>query len=253
MKKILVCLLACLLFLSACSNTAATTSISVGENQILMIGQISELNGNDVTLALAQETGLGANNANETASGESSGDNSGRQQGGKGRTMPSGGAGGDGQAMPSGGMGGGQAMPSGGAGGDGQAMPSGGMGGDGQAMPSGGMGGDGQARPSGGMGGDGQARPSGDFNGQMPNVGSQDGQAANSAQNGTGQSSSGSQIIYTLTGETASVRIPVGTAVTTQAGTVTTFSRLAVGDVVKILMETAGDGSQTAVAVWIVG
>jgi len=218
MKKILVCLLGCLLLLSACSNTAATTSISVGENQTLMIGQISELNGNDVTLALAQETSLGANNANETASGESSGDNSGRQPGGKGRTMPSGD-----------------------------------MGGGGQAMPSGGMGGDGQAMPSGGMGGDGQARPSGDFNGQMPNGGSQDGQATNSAQNGTGQNSSGSQIIYTLTGESASVRIPVGTTVTTQAGTVTTFSRLAVGDVVKILMETAGDGSQTAVAVWIVG
>lgn len=59
-------------------------------------------------------------------------------------------------------------------------------------------------------------------------------------------------IIYRLTGETVTAQIPVGTQVTTKLGTVTTFSRLAAGDFVALVMDTV-DGEKTISAVYIVG
>ena len=70
------------------------------------------------------------------------------------------------------------------------------------------------------------------------------------SQNG-GQNSN--QTMYTLTGESVTTMIPVGTVVTTQLGTETTFSRLAVGDMLRIKVTTNDAGEQVILAIWIVG
>lgn len=56
---------------------------------------------------------------------------------------------------------------------------------------------------------------------------------------------------YEQTGESVMVQIPVGTQVTTKLGTVTTFSRLAAGDTIKMLMQEE-NGEQVVVEIWIV-
>lgn len=58
--------------------------------------------------------------------------------------------------------------------------------------------------------------------------------------------------MYTLTGEEETTLIPVGTTVTTQLGTTTTFSRLAAGDMVKLLVEKDKDGEDVIVGIWII-
>ena len=58
---------------------------------------------------------------------------------------------------------------------------------------------------------------------------------------------------YTLTGERKDMRIPVGTTVTTSLGTTTTFSRLAAGDMVKLVVQKEEDMNQVIVGIWIVG
>ncbi len=58
---------------------------------------------------------------------------------------------------------------------------------------------------------------------------------------------------YTLTGEEKTTLIPVGTTVTTQLGTTTTFARLAAGDMVKILMEKDENGKDVIVGIWMIG
>lgn len=54
-----------------------------------------------------------------------------------------------------------------------------------------------------------------------------------------------------VSGETVTVQIPVGTQVTTRLGTVTTFSRLAAGDNIKMLVQEE-DGEQVILKIWIV-
>lgn len=58
---------------------------------------------------------------------------------------------------------------------------------------------------------------------------------------------------YTLTGEKKDMRIPVGTTVTTSLGTATTFSRLAAGDMVKLVVQKEEDSKEVIVGIWIVG
>lgn len=58
---------------------------------------------------------------------------------------------------------------------------------------------------------------------------------------------------YALTGETKNMRIPVGTTVTTSLGTTTTFSRLAAGDMVKLVVQKENDKDEIIVGIWIVG
>ena len=53
------------------------------------------------------------------------------------------------------------------------------------------------------------------------------------------------------TKETVTVQIPVGTPVTTRLGTETTFSRLAAGDNIKMLVQEE-DGEQVILEIWIV-
>lgn len=61
-----------------------------------------------------------------------------------------------------------------------------------------------------------------------------------------------SKKIYTLTDETGSTMIPVGTDVITSLGKTTTFSRLSNGDIIKMIMEKDSSGEKVVVGVWIV-
>ena len=61
-----------------------------------------------------------------------------------------------------------------------------------------------------------------------------------------------SKKIYTLTDETGSTTIPVGTDVITSLGKTTTFSRLSNGDIIKMIMEKDSSGEKVGVGVWIV-
>lgn len=45
--------------------------------------------------------------------------------------------------------------------------------------------------------------------------------------------------------------IPVGTRVHTQADTVTTFQRLATGDMIKMIIETTEDGEEVITEIWM--
>lgn len=57
---------------------------------------------------------------------------------------------------------------------------------------------------------------------------------------------------YTDTGKTIEYRIPVGTDVETRLGSITTFSRLASGDRIAILFDTA-EQEEWIRKIWIVG
>ena len=58
--------------------------------------------------------------------------------------------------------------------------------------------------------------------------------------------------VYTLTDETGSTTIPVGTDVITSLGKTTTFSRLSNGDIIKMILEKDSSGEKIVVGVWIV-
>ena len=61
-----------------------------------------------------------------------------------------------------------------------------------------------------------------------------------------------SKKIYTLTDQTGSTTIPVGTDVITLLGKTTTFSRLSNGDIIKMIMEKDSSVEKVVVGVWIV-
>ncbi len=54
-----------------------------------------------------------------------------------------------------------------------------------------------------------------------------------------------------MTGETVTTMIPVGVTVHTTSDTMTTFSRLASGDLLKILVETDSDGNEIIEEIWM--
>ena len=70
--------------------------------------------------------------------------------------------------------------------------------------------------------------------------------------NSSKSSDKSSKKIYTLTDETGSTTIPVGTDVITSLGKTTTFSRLSNGDIIKMIMEKDSSGEKVVVGVWIV-
>ena len=54
-----------------------------------------------------------------------------------------------------------------------------------------------------------------------------------------------------MTGKTVTTMIPVGVTVHTTSDTTTTFSRLASGDLLKILVETDSDGNEIIEEIWM--
>lgn len=57
---------------------------------------------------------------------------------------------------------------------------------------------------------------------------------------------------YSETDVTGQMQIPVGTEVETKLGTVTTFSRLSNGDIIKMLLQKDDTGSNELIKIWIV-
>lgn len=55
-----------------------------------------------------------------------------------------------------------------------------------------------------------------------------------------------------MTGTSATVQIPVGVTVHTTSDTDTTFSRIASGDILKIMFETDDEGNEIVVEIWMV-
>ena len=169
------------MLLTACSgktadaDSTAKSEISLEEGQSLIIGQVTAINGNEVVLALAEETDMQENSRGE---------------------MPSFAEG----EMPSFARG---------------EMPSFAEG----EAPGGNV----QNGSGGGQG----------FRGGIQEADGQD------------------RSLYQLTGEEKTLLIPVGTAVTTPLGTQTTFTSIAVDDMLKLVVEEDGDGVETVTAVWI--
>ncbi len=58
--------------------------------------------------------------------------------------------------------------------------------------------------------------------------------------------------IYTETDTTGQIQIPVGTEVETKLGTITTFSRLSNGDIIKMLLQKNDAGNKALMKIWIV-
>lgn len=169
------------MLLTACSgktadaDSTAKSEINLEEGQSLIIGQVTAINGNEVVLALAEETDMQENSRGE---------------------MP-GFAGGEVPSFAEG------------------EMPSFAEG----EAPGGNV----QNGSGGGQG----------FRGGIQEADGQD------------------RSLYQLTGEEKTLLIPVGTAVTTPLGTQTTFTSIAVDDMLKLVVEEDGDGVETVTAVWI--
>lgn len=60
-----------------------------------------------------------------------------------------------------------------------------------------------------------------------------------------------SVMTYTETGVTGHMQIPVGTEVETKLGTVTTFSRLSNGDIIRMFLQEDDTGNKVLMKIWI--
>lgn len=58
--------------------------------------------------------------------------------------------------------------------------------------------------------------------------------------------------VSNIEGTAVNVQIPVGVTVHTAADTETTFSRIAAGDVLKLLLETDEDGNEVITEIWMI-
>lgn len=247
-KNITLLIILLALLLAGCSKTytdsVAATEISLEENQEIIYGQIETITGNDMTLALAlaaepeseSESKTKSEPDSESNSKPDSESNSTPQSNPKAeaetissptntpmtqtstRNMTASQSSGNNAQMPQGtGDGGGQ-------------------------MPPDAINGEQSSNSAG--------HPD---NAQGSDMGSQAPGATGLESQKSGKSQMTSRITYTLTGEKKELRIPVGTTVTTSLGTTTTFSRLASGDMLKLVLETSNDGTETITSIWIVG
>lgn len=220
------------------AQTAANTTVEIKKSagQEVVLAQITSIKGNEITYAVAEEVITEETQDSEEAKKESkknSKEESAQSQRPQGE-MPQG-------ERPSFGEG---EMPSF----DGSNMPSF----DGSSMP------DMSQMPSGGgmpSFGGGEGMPS--FDGSsMPDMS----QMPSRGQQGSSSPSGRSEVnqftyenkTYRISGESITAYIPVGTDVTTKLGTVTTFSRLAAGDYVALVIEKDGNEKVIA-AVYIIG
>ncbi|MBO5346927.1 MAG: hypothetical protein J6A45_02145 [Lachnospiraceae bacterium] len=197
----------------ATQSIATTVKIEKSVGQNVVYAKITEINGNEITYAVAEaieEASTGTENTAVFDDAVSS----------EGMTAP-------GEQKPSGisedrGQGG---MPFG----DGE-MP------DMSQMPGGGRG-------QGGM-------PFGD--GEMPDRTQTGGRGNAAGAVGSMDQFTYDGTTYRVGEESVTAYIPVGTNVTTKLGTVTTFSRLAANDYVALIMDKDGD-TEVIAAVYIVG
>ncbi len=192
-----------------------TEEIKLEKGQSLVYGQITAINGNEITyyvMNAEEETVKEDSQSSNSEDAEETTEQPEKAEG-EGKERP---------AMPEGGFPGGE-MPEG-FDGERPEMPEGGFPGGGE-MPEGFTPGE---MPEGFEPGE---MPEG-FDGERPQMPERDD-------------------VVKQEEETVTVQIPVGTPVTTRLGTETTFSRLAVGDNIKMLVQEE-DGVQVILEVWIV-
>lgn len=210
----------------AAQAEAAADVLALEDGEELLYGEITQVIGNDITVAVVvEDASASSEDVNAKASDEgssASGDSDANISGENGASD-----------APSGNMPAGDEMPAedaaDAAGDTAGGMPAGGSG-DGPSMPSG----DGDAAggmPSGVAGGSGDM-PS------MPGGGSGSAGGPTGAPSGMGGMS---RTTYTETGETREYQIPVGTDVTTMLGATTTFAKLKTGNVIGIVTEAGTD------------
>lgn len=229
MKKSISLILLLCMVLSGCgksSTDASSEEVVLADNQSLKYGQVTTINGNEITIALANEVSSsdiqsqrgnrGQSTADPSATGEA-----GKEQGGSGGNPPSG----DGST--------GQAPGSDQA--DGQTPPDMNGGSSQGAMP-----------------GTDSSTDSKSSAADSASSSSKNKQNKPDKSNSSSDESTQSKVMYQLTGEEETLTIPVGTTVTTSLGTKTTFSRIAVDDTLKLLMEKNDAGEDVIVGVWIV-
>ena len=101
-------------------------------------------------------------------------------------------------------------------------------------------------------GGNSQSGEAADMNGESSQFEDRRNSSSDKKSDSSKSSDKSSKKIYTLTDETGSTTIPVGTDVITSLGKTTTFSRLSNGDIIKMIMEKDSSGEKVVVGVWIV-
>ncbi|MDO5522123.1 MAG: hypothetical protein Q4G58_16630 [bacterium] len=261
MKKGIAVLIMSCLVLAGCggsSNESTSDELVLESNQQIKYGQVKNINGNELTVAWANQVsssdmssmkgGKRQNSTTDTATSDnanaatgSSDDKSGNAQGNTG---------GNSQGSTQEGATQGGAASSGNM--DGGTPPNGDS--QGGNAPNGDMGGGTPPDMNGGVSGDTSSNTSGDKGTTQSAGGSSSSSDKSNTNKGNSTNSSKQQnrTMYQLTGEEDTITIPVGTKVTTSLGATTTFSRIAASDTLKLLMQTNDAGEQVVVGVWIV-
>lgn len=221
-----------ILLVSGCSNQEEKTGnaaldgeLEIGENQTLYIGQVTQIKGNEITLALAEEIDM------SNMKGERPGNNS---QGSEQNTVSQ-------SAIAS------KEIQENSQSHNSNEEIQGNV--DNNRGMSGGPGGDGSGQMPG--------RPDGEQNRvSTDNTNSNSTNQRTESEDGNTKENSNkkqSMTAYQLTGDEKIMLIPVGTPVTTLLGTTATFSRISSESMVKIVTEKDADGNEVIVSVWIVG
>lgn len=252
MKKSIALLLLMCMVLAGCGKTSTESGsdeVVPAENQSLKYGQVTKINGNEITIALAKEVSASdmqsqRGNKNNGASAPSATGDANASAGG---TQPSNDTSQQGSA-PSGENAQQGTAPSGDP-----SQGGGAPGGDGTAG-----GGTPPDMNGGGGRGDMSSSDSSTDSQNAPSASGSTDTSSSDRQNKTDKGSSSSndstqnRVMYQLTGEEETLTIPVGTAVVTSLGTTTTFSRIATDDTLKLLMQKNDAGEEVIVGVWIV-
>ena len=225
-KKAALILSGMLLLASLGGCGSQTDDTELADNQRYAYAVVTAIEGNEITYMEVDESQVISTEEDEDAAADSTeskdaekpeqtdSDSDSTSDGAPSGDMPSGGE------APSGDMPSGGEAPSG-------DMPSGGE------APSGDMSSDGEApsAPSGDMASGGEAVDMDST--EMP-------------------SDSGEKDTSNMTGSVVSTQIPVGVVVHTAADTETTFSRIATGDILKLLIETDDDGNEVILEIWMI-
>lgn len=229
--EIIAVVIAAVAAVVALESSAGTFSKEeqLGDNQQVVYGYISSIEGNEMTYMELDESVVTAylEQASSTEDASSDASNGAKSDGTDGDTAGGGapGDGTDGDTAGGGAPGGGD-MPSG-------DMPSGDMpSGD---MPSGDMPGGDMSGDPGGEAVDADSTEMGEIVADSTEMGE-----AGASQNNT-----------SVQGESKTILIPVGVTVHTSTDSEVTFSRLAAGDMIKMIVETNSAGEEVVTEIWM--
>ncbi|MBQ7918490.1 MAG: hypothetical protein IJ324_00910 [Lachnospiraceae bacterium] len=229
----------------------ATVEVVTQAGQEIVIAKISQINGNEITYVVGEESQQNPGRSGERPE---------RGEAPEGGEMPDMGSVPEGMEMPDmGSMPEGMEMPDMGSIPEGMEMPDMGSMPEGMEMPDMGSMPEEMEMPdmSDMSQGRGQGRGQG---GEQSRTGTQ-GQNRGEGQGGRGENMAAvaaedgityDGVLYKMGEESFTTYIPVGTVVTTKLGTETTFSRLAAGDYVALVVDGQGD-EQVIMAVYIIG